>query len=162
MSPNISTRGAKILHHAVGLSVHQPVRQQGLGRGAPASPIGAALPEVLTPVARPVKLLFSFVPLPLAHGRYAITYNCSYINNSQAANRKPKLVIAALGSPRYALRKAYIPPAQTGEAVEMYRCSYIRVPDYMADYMADHPRIFDLYYCMLDMRDSPMTAASKG
>lgn len=48
-----------------------------------------------------------------------------------------KLVIAALGSPRYALRKVYTPPAQTGEAVEMYRCSYIRVPDYMADYMAN-------------------------
>lgn len=59
----------------------------------------------------------------------------SYINNSQAANRKPKLLIAAFGSPRYALRKACTPPAQTGEAVEMYRCSYIRVPDYMADYM---------------------------
>lgn len=28
----------------------------------------------------------------------------------------------------------------------MYRCSYIRVPDYMADYMADHPRFFGLYY----------------
>ena len=60
MGLNLFTRGAKILCHAVGLSVHQC--DDRAGKGCTGLSNRGRVPEVLTPVERLAKLLFLFAP----------------------------------------------------------------------------------------------------
>lgn len=146
MGLNISTREAKILRHAPCGRVWRAggctsKRRQELARG-PLSPIGAALPDVLTPVERPAKLLdpslllFFLSLFPLwQHGEMSL---CSYIKARQAHQSHAKIPrdCRCLGPVHRDMPwvKACTPPAQTEEAVGVYRCSHIRVTECMAEY----------------------------
>lgn len=84
---------------------------------------------------------------------------------AKAPIARPTFVIAGLRSPRCALREKYIQrPHRLGRR---WRCTDIHILGYLIRWQSTLQLIiqgflFDLYYMLQHMRDSPMTAASTG